>query len=93
MASDDNAELLGFNSDILIKGKTFHVQTEIFGDPPPATIRTSVYHRGFLIKKISFDCTELIQSDSSDKLLEEKVRQQHFKAVSDLEQGDFSIEE
>lgn len=91
MGSDGNIELLGFNSDILIQGKTFHVQTEIFGDPPPATIRTSVYHRGFLIKKISFDCSELIHSDNFAEILEEKVKQQHNKAVADLKQGDIPI--
>ncbi|MFC2171508.1 hypothetical protein ACFLU6_02620 [Acidobacteriota bacterium] len=93
MSADDKIELLGFNSDILLKGKTFHVQTEIFAVPRPSTIRTSVYHRGYLIKKISFDCSDLMNAPDAEERLKEKVKKQHFQAVSALKDGAFPVDD
>lgn len=93
MISDEKLELLGDNSDISIKGKTFHVQTEIFAEPPPPTIKTAIYHKGRLIKKISFDCSKLLSSGDAYDILKEKVKEQHTGAVSELQNGLISVDE
>jgi hypothetical protein len=77
----------GFNTDIRVGERVFHVQTEDRGPSRPV-IDTMVYQNGRVLHRRSCDYTEFIDSpDFNPEALHERVQQQHKNVIEDLRSG------
>jgi uncharacterized UPF0160 family protein len=85
----EESEVFGFNTEISVEGMIFHVQTESSDDVKNPTINTLIYHKGFLMKKISTSYTDLFTSQDMTDRLKDRVKQQHFDAVDRVKNGEF----
>lgn len=77
----------GFNTDIRVGERVFHVQTEDRGPSRPV-IDTMVYQNGRVLHRRSCDYTEFRESpDFNPEALHERVQQQHKNVIEDLRSG------
>jgi hypothetical protein len=83
------AEVFGFNTEIPVQGMIYHVQTESSDDQGNPTISTLIYHRGFLIQKISSAYSDIFADADMQDRLKERVRKQHFEAVERVKRGEY----
>lgn len=78
----------GFNSDIQVKGKPYHVQTEDWGAQNPFVV-TRVFCSGAVIKTIKTPYAEALRGGPSSQIEAVKLalRQQHHRILDQLISG------
>jgi hypothetical protein len=77
----------GFNTDIRVGQRVFHVQTEDRGPSRPV-IDTMVYQNGRVLHRRSCDYREFKDSpDFNADALHDRVQQQHKNVIEDLRSG------
>ncbi|MBK9293458.1 MAG: hypothetical protein IPM57_03300 [Oligoflexia bacterium] len=82
----------GFNSDIILQGKTFHVQTEDWG-ADKALVVTRVYQSGSVVWTIKTTYLSIEQTSpaTGQKAIEYGMREQHQKVLDQLISGALTI--
>ncbi len=83
--------ILGLNTDIRHKGKTFHIQTEDSGKQNPVLI-THVFIGGTIIHTIKSDYAEDLEREDLEKHVRGLMRKQHRAAHQALLAGEFDEE-
>jgi hypothetical protein len=82
----------GFNTDVPLGDRVFHVQTEDRG-PQYLSIDTVVYRNGHILHRHSFDYAQFAaSSDFSPEQLGERVEHQHREVIEDLRAGTLDAE-
>lgn len=77
----------GFNTDISVGDRVFHVQTEDRGPARPV-IDTVVYHNGRVLHRRAFDYQAFADSpEFNPELLRERVEEHHRAVIEDLRSG------
>lgn len=75
--------LIGYNTNVKYKGKTYHVQTEDSGPANPQIV-TLLYHQGAILASKKTNYAHLIgQPDLEDKL-RNLMKQQHREMIMEL---------
>ena len=85
----DVEEVAGFNSEVLSRGATFHVQTENLGEPDDPTVNTLIFLRGALVHKISTSYEPPDGPDLQIAALQAHLKKQHTAAISRVKRGEF----
>jgi hypothetical protein len=80
-------EIYGHNTEITVRGRIYHVQTENIGGPDEPSITTLVYNEGRLVKKLVTPYGELISKPGFPRTLEKRVRRQHLQVLAQLKGG------
>lgn len=75
--------LIGYNTNIRYKGKTYHVQTEDSGPTNPQIVTLLYYHGAILSSKKTSYAHLLGQPDLEDRL-RELMKQQHREMIREL---------
>lgn len=80
--------LLGFNTNVLYNGKTYHVQTEDEGIDSPV-INTLLYYQGEILcsKKTSY--ADLVGQPHLKEQLLQLMKEQHRKMIKELMKGKY----
>lgn len=78
----------GFNSDITVKGKSYHVQTEDWGQQNPFIV-TRVFTGGAVVTTIKRAYTEVLNQFSirSEMAIKTALRKQHADTIDNLVSG------
>jgi hypothetical protein len=77
----------GFNTDIQVNGRVFHVQTEDRG-PECLVIDTALYHSGQVLYRHSVNYEHFAKSlEFNAQDLRERVEEQHRCVIEDLQMG------
>lgn len=78
----------GFNTDVVIRGQSFHVQSEDWGQEK-ATLVSRVFLNGAVIKTIKTSYSEAVMAGPVNDLeaLKTALRRQHSKVMDDLSAG------
>lgn len=78
----------GFNSDITVKGKSYHVQTEDWGQKNPFIV-TRVFTGGAVVTTIKKAYSDLLNQFSirSEMAIKTALRKQHADTIDDLVSG------
>lgn len=78
----------GYNSDIIFKGKTYHVQTEDWGSAK-ACVVTRVYQSGTVVISIKtgYESLESESAATGRKAIQFGMRDQHQKVLDQLVSG------
>ena len=80
-------EVFGHNTEVTVRGRSYHVQTENIYDPDEPAVTTLVYHDGLLVKKLVSPYLDLLQQPGFAASLEKRVRSQHLQVLSQLKAG------
>lgn len=80
--------LKGFNSDILYKGKAYHVQTEDWGVNNPYFV-SQIFYNGAVVKNIKIPYTKVLPEGikSNEKLIRVALEAQHGSILDLLLSG------
>jgi hypothetical protein len=80
--------LPGFNSDIIFQGKTYHVQTEDWGEEKSFVV-TRVYVSGSVVQSIKtpYESLEENSTASGRRAIQMGMREQHQKVLDQLVSG------
>lgn len=82
----------GFNTDVTLDERVFHVQTEDRGPQHPR-IDTVVYRNGHILHRHSSDYAEFAQAaDFSEGALKQRVEGQHREVIEALRAGSLDAE-
>lgn len=82
----------GFNTDVKVGDRVYHVQTEDRGPSHPV-IDTAVYHNGRVLHRRSFDYAQCAATpDSPVETLAGRVEEQHRGVIEDLRSGALDAE-
>jgi hypothetical protein len=82
----------GFNTDVRVGDRVFHVQTEDRGPSHPV-IDTAIYLQGRVVHRHSSSYDHLTQSiELSDNALHKRVEEQHRALIEDLRAGKLDAE-
>jgi hypothetical protein len=82
----------GFNTDVRVGDRLFHVQTEDRGPAPPV-IDSAVYQNGHILYRRSSNYQHFAESDEFDPQgVLDRVDEQHRALIEDLEAGDLDAE-
>jgi len=77
----------GFNTDISVGDRTFHVQTEDRGPTRPV-IDTVVYQNGRVLHRRAFDYQSFLGSaEFTEEVLRQRVEEHHRAVIEDLRSG------
>ncbi len=78
----------GYNSDIQVRGKTYHVQTEDWGQQNPFLV-TRVFSNGAVLKTIKTTYADVLRGGPIDdqNALRLALRQQHSRILDQLVSG------
>jgi hypothetical protein len=78
----------GFNSDVIVQGQTYHVQTEDWGGETRLVV-TKVFRDGAVVKSTKTSYSEILRSSHGDfvQALRLGMREQHQR-ILDLLQAD-----
>lgn len=78
----------GFNSDLSIRGKSYHVQTEDWGSANPFLV-TRVFANGAVLKTIKISYTEALKGGpiQDSQALGLALRKQHQQIIDQLHSG------
>lgn len=78
----------GFNSDIIFQGKTYHVQTEDWGEEKRFVV-TRVFQSGTVVisVKTQYESLELESPATGRKAIQWGMREQHQKVLDQLVSG------
>lgn len=83
--------LIGYNTNIRHKGKTYHVQTEDSGLSNPM-IMTLLYHQGAILHSKKTSYSHLVGSAVLEDNLRELMKSQHKEVIKQLVRGVFTGE-
>lgn len=78
----------GFNTDVVHKGKSYHVQTEDLGRENPY-ILTLLYQAGAIIYRIKTNYLEVLGSNPNERQIRKLMERQHQQVIADLKAGRF----
>lgn len=75
----------GFNSDLNVRGKKYHIQTEDWGHGNPFLV-SRVFSGGAVLKTIKTSYTEALRGGpvNDEKALRQALQQQHTRVVDEL---------
>lgn len=75
----------GFNSDVTVKGKGYHIQTEDWGTGNPFIV-TRVYASGAVLKTVKSAYEEVLRGGpvSDSAAIHQAMRRQHHRVMDDL---------
>ena len=79
---------VGFNHNVMYKGKVFHIQTEDSGLNNPHII-TLLFCGGTIISSIKTSYADIIKVDNLEKVVEELMKDQHKDMLRNLKAGRF----
>lgn len=84
----------GFNSDVTVKGKSYHVQTEDWGLQNPYIV-TRVFNGGAVVSTIKRPYSEVLNQFSirSEVAINSALRKQHADTIDHLVSGKIGIEQ
>ncbi len=79
----------GYNSNLSIRGKDYHVQTEDWGQNNPYIV-TRVFHNGAVVKSVKRSYAEVFQNGpvSDQKSIEIALRVQHQEVINEFMEGE-----
>lgn len=81
----------GFNSDLIIKGKTYHVQTEDWGTENPFIV-TKIFNNGAVVKTIKTPYESLTKTKTlSLETVQKALDFQHQQVIEALRLNKFQI--
>ena len=80
--------ILGFNSDVRHRGKTFHVQTEDSGPVNPVIV-THVFLGGTILGTKRLDYGDALDRDDGESHVRALMKNQHKDMMKSLMAGDF----
>jgi len=80
--------VLGFNHNLMYKGKVFHVQTEDSGVAAPHII-TLLYRGGVIISSKKTGYSDILKMDNLEVVVEELMKEQHKEMMRRLKAGEF----
>lgn len=80
----------GLNSDINVRGKTYHVQTEDWGNGNPYLV-SRIFAGGAVLKTVKTPYEEALKHESIKTIeaLRTALRKQHNRVVDQLMSGTF----
>lgn len=80
--------LKGYNSDIQVRGQTYHVQTEDWGSQNPFLV-SRIFCNGAVVKTIKTPHEDAIKSGSikQSEALQQALKQQHNRVLDQLMSG------
>lgn len=82
----------GFNTNVRVGDRVFHVQTEDRG-PSPAVIDTIVYVGGRIVHRQSYSYRELAAAHGfTQEMLHERVEEHHREVIESLRNGSLSFD-
>ena len=78
----------GFNSDIIILGKSYHVQSEDWG-AEKSTLISRVFCNGAVVKTVKISYAEALRTGpvSDTEALKQALRRQHSQILEELSSG------
>jgi hypothetical protein len=78
----------GFNSDVVVLGKSYHVQSEDWG-MEKSTLISRVFCNGAVVKTIKTSYAEAVRTGpvSDGEALRQALRRQHAQILEDLSTG------
>lgn len=79
---------VGFNHNVMYKGKVFHIQTEDSGLNNPHII-TLLYCGGTIISSKKTSYADIIKVDNLEQVVEELMKDQHKDMLRNLKAGRF----
>ena len=81
----------GYNSDINVRGKMFHVQTEDWGDQNPFVV-SRVFCNGAVIKTIKTPYDQLLKNGSlyMGEAVKNALKKQHSEILDKLLSGELT---
>jgi len=79
----------GYNSDINVRGQSFHVQTEDWGLANPYVV-SRIFSNGAVLKTIKLSYDEVFKSGSSnpDEAIRLALKKQHTQVIDVLMSGE-----
>jgi len=83
----------GFNSNVIVEGTTYHVQTEDRGPSHPF-VDTVVYQSGQVVHKVSTDYRKIVggtQPEGVAQQLHDLLSKQHRAVVAELQSGNLEL--
>ncbi len=83
--------IVGVNTDVRYRGKTFHIQTEDSGPNNPVLV-THVFVGGSIIVTRRSEYTDLLNTPDWEDAVRQRMRSQHREVAEALQQGDFKDE-
>lgn len=76
--------LKGYNSDIVIGDKSYHIQTEDWGVQNPFIV-TRVFRQGAVVKTVKTAYSEFLPNQHYDAtLVEQALKLQHYRILDQL---------
>lgn len=78
----------GFNTDVIHRGKSYHVQTEDLGGENPYLL-TLLYQGGAIIYRVKTNYLEVLGSNPNERQIRKLMEQQHQQVIADLKAGRF----
>ena len=78
----------GINSDVNVRGKSYHIQTEDWGVANPYLV-SRVFANGAVLKTVKTNYKEAIKTENapSAELIREALRRQHNAIMEELFSG------
>ena len=83
--------IVGVNTDVRHRGKTFHIQTEDSGPNNPVLV-THVFVGGSIIVTRRSEYTDLLNTAEWEDAVRDRMRTQHREVAEALQRGDFNDE-
>ena len=80
--------VLGFNHNIMYKGKVFHVQTEDSGIANPHII-TLLYRGGVILSSTKTSYADILKVENLEEVVAELMKEQHKDMMRRLKTGEF----
>ncbi|MFN3476164.1 MAG: hypothetical protein ACK4Z6_01230 [Candidatus Methylomirabilales bacterium] len=78
----------GFNTAVIHRGKSYHVQTEDLGKENPYLL-TLLYQGGAIIYRMKTNYLEVLGPDPNERQIRKLMEQQHQQVIADLKAGRF----
>lgn len=82
--------LIGYNTNVPYKGKTYHVQTEDSGLSNPCIV-TLLYRSGAILRSIKTSYGHLLGSPDLEQQIREMMKHQHREMIRELVKGKCDI--
>ncbi len=83
--------IVGVNTDVRHRGKTFHIQTEDSGPNNPVLV-THVFVGGSIIVTRRTEYGDLLNTEAWEDAVRQRMRGQHREVTEALQRGDFNEE-
>ncbi len=83
--------IVGVNTDVRHRGKTFHIQTEDSGPNNPVLV-THVFVGGSIIVTRRSEYADLLNTADWEQAVRQRMRGQHREVTEALQRGDFNDE-